>query len=69
MTRSPSTPDCSIKGCTRAAHKGFLCREHYRLVPYSMTKECASEVMDTAYAIGKKHHRKQLAFVRRQLAA
>ena len=31
--RLPSTPDCSIKGCTRAARRSGLCAKHDALVP------------------------------------
>lgn len=69
MARNPYTPDCSIKGCARAAHKGQLCAKHYGMVPEQMKRACQTEAIGAAFFAAKKHHRRQLAFVRKQLSA
>ena len=58
---------CEIAGCTRVTSKGSLCKAHYALVPREMGMACAVEVMTSAFKIGEKHHRAQLAYVRRLL--
>lgn len=55
---------CKIKGCARTAHKGFLCRGHYALVPQAMPMDLVIESMHAQRKIAAKHHRKQLAYVR-----
>lgn len=69
MARDPRTKDCAIKGCTRAERTGQLCGQHYGMVPWQLRQACAVEVMSTSHSIAKKHHRRQLAFVRKQLRA
>jgi hypothetical protein len=39
------------------------------MVPYELRAACMTEVISTSHAIGQKHHARQLAFVRKQLAA
>ena len=65
--RNPATPDCAIRGCTRAAHKGRLCTKHYALVPDIMVTECMVACISAAATTAAKYHRKQLAYVRRAL--
>lgn len=65
--RAPDTPDCEIKGCTRAVYKGFLCRKHYAYVPYSSAYAAMLEVMTATRQAARKHHKRQLAFVRRKI--
>jgi hypothetical protein len=67
--RNPYTPDCSIKGCTRAAGKGYLCRMHYAMIPPELSGYLvASQVMLAAYRAADKLHKDQLAAVRKVLA-
>ena len=69
MTRRPDTPDCSVKGCTRAAHKGLLCAKHYRYVPAGLKMETMLACASAAAMTARKYHRKQLAHVNRYLSA
>ena len=70
MARDPHTPDCSIKGCTRAAYKGFLCRMHYGMVPRELSGYLvAAEAMTAAHMATRRLHRRQLAAVRKVLRA
>ena len=64
MVRDPRTPDCGIKGCKRAAHRGQLCRAHYQLVPHEMKVGAMIAVMRASHFTAKREHRKQLAYVR-----
>jgi hypothetical protein len=69
MSRDPYTPDCSIKGCTRVAFTGELCRKHYALVPKAIKRQVMIDVMDATHRIGRRHHAKQLRYVRSVLSA
>ena len=68
MSRDPHTPDCSIKGCTRAVYRGYLCRMHYGMLPRTAGYAAAMATMQAAWSAARKHHRKQLAEVRKILA-
>jgi hypothetical protein len=68
MARLPSTPDCAIKGCTRARHKAQMCKEHYSMVPMSMAIGASTKAMLASMKAAKAEHRKMLAYVRRALA-
>ena len=68
MARDPHTPDCSIKGCKRAAYKGYLCRDHYRMVPPELSGYMgAVKYMIAAHRAADRHHKAQLAAVRKAL--
>ena len=70
MARLPSTPDCSIKGCSRAAHKGFLCRKHYEMLPPSERGYAvAADAMMAAWKASDWWHKRQLRVVRELLKA
>lgn len=69
MARHPSTKDCAIKGCTRARFKGDLCRKHYGLVPRSMVMDCAIACIQASFDTAARHHRRQLAYVRKLVSS
>ena len=68
MARSPDTPDCSIKGCSRAVRKGFLCAEHYGMVPSNIKRDAMWRSIEAQVKQATKCHRDQLAYVRKVLA-
>ena len=64
MARDPYTPDCSIKGCTRATVRGKLCRKHQAMVPQVMVIAGVTEGMAAQHRIARKHHEKHYRYVR-----
>lgn len=66
--RGPYEVDCSIKGCSRVAYRGFLCRKHKQLLPLGMVIEAVSEGITASSRIAHKHRKRQLAYVRKLLA-
>jgi hypothetical protein len=69
VKRDPRTPDCPIKGCTRAARRLGMCDEHSRLAPITMSLEIMMECFEAQMRVKRKHHRRAIAHVRRELAA
>jgi hypothetical protein len=67
MARNQYTPDCEINKCSRAQHKAGMCTMHYGMVPEKMRRECAAACMTASHFTARKHHRKMLALVRKQL--
>jgi hypothetical protein len=59
---------CGIKGCTRHAFKGRMCRLHYGMVPASSKIAVMIECMTAQRRIADKHHRRMLRELRRSLA-
>ena len=66
--RSPDTPDCAIRGCTRAQRTGLLCAEHYKLVPLDLKMEASMRGLEAQLRAVGRVHQLQLAAVRKQLA-
>ena len=68
MARHPSTPDCKIKGCTRADSGSGLCTMHHKMVPLAMGQACAGEIMISSHRIALKHHRLMVKHVQQLLS-
>ena len=69
MTRDPRTPDCSVRGCTRAAYRLGLCREHARYLPVAFGVECAVECMKAQRRVKLHYHRRARRIAEAGLAA
>jgi hypothetical protein len=69
MARDPRTPDCAIKGCTRAADRSGLCGKHHKYVPHSMAMELSVAIMQSAHKIAQQHHSRWQRFVQAEISA
>ena len=70
MPRHPNygrNPKCSIKGCNYAVVRGYLCKRHHAMVPLTMRITATGDCFLAEMAEAQRHHRKWLAFVRKQL--
>lgn len=54
--RYPTTPDCAIRDCTRAAGRSTLCTKHQRLVPVEWGMDLAAACMVAATQLAREHH-------------
>lgn len=62
MARDPRTPDCAVKGCTRAAYRLGLCRAHARLVPRELGVRCAVACLEAQMTVKRRFHN-EAAFI------
>ncbi len=69
MSRLPQTRDCALKGCTRAEHRGGVCREHWALIPFDVKMRAASDMLMTNHLAGQKHRRRMTALAREAVSA
>lgn len=65
--RDPRTPDCKIRGCTRAAGSSGLCAKHVRYVPLADAMALSVAIAENAHAIAVKHHKRWVKTVQAQL--
>jgi len=63
-SRSRELHPCGIRGCTRTAYKGELCRTHWNMVPYSEKVQLQLDAMTAVRTVTRKHHRRFLRLVR-----
>jgi hypothetical protein len=67
MARDPRTPDCGVKGCTRAASSLGLCRAHRTLVPMTYGLQLSQEAMQSSHDIRLKWERRAIREANRVL--
>jgi hypothetical protein len=69
MSRLPSTPDCRVSGCERAAYKAHMCRQHYALVPNVMRARLTLECFQAQIETAARHHDEMARYVCELVAA